>query len=1393
MFKKLVVFFLIALISTPFAIADKDPKPASSSSNKDGKVQTIGIKYKGFDAIIIIDDFEWKNKTPKEQELIRKRFQLEVDICEKMDIRFNGKGIYDFRMLNITPEQLSVRYILQGKEYGLETIRAVFNGSHDSNIRFVKFCSNLKKKQDKVMNLINKCYSNCPEMAGNLPIIEDKMNNITQNYQDLTKKPIQMPSKDETPIQGAKKDNSVEVRKETNLIIPTNLPKDELDIHELLLKYNKTYKDIIKMLEDGVDNLTMQKKTGINFSYFSNNAAPDLHNVYKFRSRAPLPKEAGKKSSTNPRAYYLYDAKNNKWILLHCDYKRFVGPEKPKEVQSLLNLLKDRIKSNTKDDGNKVSLENEQDKQAANTVEPTNTEKSNKSDWDSKQEELKKYVEANNSYPDRKTSLGGWLNNQKTAYRKGKLSSEQISKLESIPNWKWHQTKEQTEKTPEPQNNVTEQNNVSEWDRNVKLLEKYISNQEYTKKRVFTRRKDKKRNRYYTLKNYVDVKNMPTKETRVVDENGNIVMLGEWLSNVIEQHKNGELTQEQISQLESIEHFTWELSKVSKKRDKMVVSPTPATTETDIRVDANKILEKLTDRTSLSETEFEVLYKYFFEDNRMAPDNILIQQLSELEGMEVYDHLYQRAFKDAQSTNFNINHVTLNYYNTSNVEFEASSDIRTNNDNQAIDTDIQYEFENEAKTLSVEELISEANIIFERIINTDVLFDQMEPRELDILYRYFFENHRGVPDSELTEQLSLLEGSELFDRLYNRAFIDAETNSKFDINPVTLSYFSDRDMTVHPEDVNTQEMFNINGAEENEGPKFSIDFNKSNNTTKQPGTTDGEAAVLEPVNTPPKKPTPLAGANQIPVEEKKPETEIKGNQTELVEIEVTEEQYKDIVVPILGDNNKDPLFDFLNLAKQLNINVSDRVTNKLSTFSNITPESWSQLYILMLTEYENNNFCALCSAVTSLIYSDAEIPREIWEMAINLLNNNEIDNDVRQTLGKAILSPNNTTIPSELMLNIGIILNGKDLITNWEGQIRRLNKIPTIEELFGTTLNTINNAQEETPLTKTEVEISDNPLRPEIDRIMIEWNDILKEYKRVSLNTLADLFDKGKISKELLQYLISTKNSNGKENFPLVTTLAIAISKLSSDEANQTRFIQILEDTYKKDPNKVEDILVETSKINHTPSTPKEKMQEPCIFNPLNEKEINIFFDSVSIKQESIFSKNKKVSISGLNQKIEASKVKPTEQHLITELQRSLGSQTNDLKNLLDEYILSLAVKVGESEPMDNKDIRLVFGYDNCNYLSIYDYLLENPNKENKDLLIFLGVSTPKTVDPNISAKIQQGFSLTGLFYSTHAHTMKIVTQDNPAQKNIITDISNRLYERFLIPKNFIETRMIKK
>ena len=58
-------------------------------------------------------------------------------------------------------------------------------------------------------------------------------------------------------------------------------------------------------------------------------------------------------------------------------------------------------------------------------------------------EELRAFVEEYGEYPkqagkrDGESSLGTWINTQRRAYKKGKLSQERVGALEALPGWKW--------------------------------------------------------------------------------------------------------------------------------------------------------------------------------------------------------------------------------------------------------------------------------------------------------------------------------------------------------------------------------------------------------------------------------------------------------------------------------------------------------------------------------------------------------------------------------------------------------------------------------------------------------------------------------------------------------------------------------------------------------------------------------------------------------------------------------------------------------------------------------------------------------------------------------------------------------------------------------------------
>jgi len=61
--------------------------------------------------------------------------------------------------------------------------------------------------------------------------------------------------------------------------------------------------------------------------------------------------------------------------------------------------------------------------------------------WLEKYNEVKEYYQKYQKYPTQDNeeykSLGIWRNNQKRNYKQDKLTDEQISLLEQLPNWQW--------------------------------------------------------------------------------------------------------------------------------------------------------------------------------------------------------------------------------------------------------------------------------------------------------------------------------------------------------------------------------------------------------------------------------------------------------------------------------------------------------------------------------------------------------------------------------------------------------------------------------------------------------------------------------------------------------------------------------------------------------------------------------------------------------------------------------------------------------------------------------------------------------------------------------------------------------------------------------------------
>lgn len=116
-------------------------------------------------------------------------------------------------------------------------------------------------------------------------------------------------------------------------------------------------------------------------------------------------------------------------------------------------------------------------------------------------------------------NIGSWIDTQRREYRKNKLSSERCKKLEAIPGWKWGEEKKekQREAVARP---------YCPWETFVDCLKNY--------------------------KNHVGDLNVPSS---YVEENG--IALGSIVANVRRKYKIGRLTKDQISELESMQGWSW--------------------------------------------------------------------------------------------------------------------------------------------------------------------------------------------------------------------------------------------------------------------------------------------------------------------------------------------------------------------------------------------------------------------------------------------------------------------------------------------------------------------------------------------------------------------------------------------------------------------------------------------------------------------------------------------------------------------------------------------------------------------------------------------------------------------------------------------------------------------
>ena len=185
--------------------------------------------------------------------------------------------------------------------------------------------------------------------------------------------------------------------------------------------------------------------------------------------------------------------------------------------------------------------------------------------WENRLGELKAFVAANGRLPKQSEKpLGVFVNNQRMNNKKGKLSSDQIAALESVPFWKWE------EGDPFPENLAKILEFVAANGRLPKQSEKplgvWVGNQRMNKK-----------NGKLSTDQIAALESVPfwkweegdpfpenlAKMIAFVAANGRLPLtsekpLGHWVGTQRTRKKSGDLSSDQIAQIETIPGWKWE-------------------------------------------------------------------------------------------------------------------------------------------------------------------------------------------------------------------------------------------------------------------------------------------------------------------------------------------------------------------------------------------------------------------------------------------------------------------------------------------------------------------------------------------------------------------------------------------------------------------------------------------------------------------------------------------------------------------------------------------------------------------------------------------------------------------------------------------------------------------
>ncbi len=185
----------------------------------------------------------------------------------------------------------------------------------------------------------------------------------------------------------------------------------------------------------------------------------------------------------------------------------------------------------------------------------------NDTKWDENYEIVKKFKEEKGRFPTQKESGGQWLNTQKTAYKKGKLSEDRIKKLDGLGDWNpnqgkthddmWEENFEKVKKFKKENNNSFPLQSTKEGQWLINQRRAY-KNEKLSEDRI---KKLDSLGNWHSLndtkwdENYEIIKKFKEENKRfpTKSEPG-----GQWLINQRKVYKKGKLSEDRIKKLDSL-------------------------------------------------------------------------------------------------------------------------------------------------------------------------------------------------------------------------------------------------------------------------------------------------------------------------------------------------------------------------------------------------------------------------------------------------------------------------------------------------------------------------------------------------------------------------------------------------------------------------------------------------------------------------------------------------------------------------------------------------------------------------------------------------------------------------------------------------------------------------